>query len=361
MNRMIPFLLLLLLLSGCDRARDDMGVVARVNGKPIALSQLEFQHDLLHMDGAGTFVPSVESLRVEYGSILSQLVVLELIEQELERQNMAVTDDELRAEENRVRADYPGDAFEQVLIEEYIDLASWRRQLRYEIARRKFFQKVLRPHVKVDYLEADTYYKNHIKDFRISESFKLVVLRTALKEDVNRAVAVFRESGDTAQVSKKVPVASVNELTVGAGQLSQDWKEALADLPEGEVSRVLQIRGGFEALVLLRRLPSSVLSPTQAYPLVEEVLVGRKLAEKFDEWLAEQMQTARVEVSAHLLEQAGEAGAEAGSVEQPDLQSDVQSNVQPDEQSGEQLGAPLEEAAADGNGETQDTAQEDEK
>ncbi len=302
MKRLIPLILLLLFLAcGCESASEDMGVVARVNGRPIALSQLEFQHDLLHMDGAGTFVPSVEVLRKEYGRILTDLVVLELVEQELERRGLAVTDEEMAAEEQKVRDDFPDGAFEQVLVEEYIDLASWRRQLRYYTSHRKFFQTVLRPQVKIDYLEADAYYKKHLKDFLLPESYRLVVFRGSMKGDVERCVAAYRVSNDAPNVARKEKDVNVNELTVSAAQLSQVWKDALTELPVGEVSAVLESQFGFEALALLQKLPAKMLDPTQAYPIVEKALLERKIAQAFEKWLSVQLNDADIQISAHLL------------------------------------------------------------
>ncbi len=320
MKRLIPLILLLLFgVFGCESSTDDMGVVARVNGRPIALSQLEFQHDLLHMDGAGTFVPSVEVLKMEYGRILTDLVVLELVEQELERRGLAVTEEEMAATEQEVRDDFPDGAFEQVLVEEYIDLASWRRQLRYDKSHRKFFQTVLRPQVKIDYLEADAYYKKHLKDFLLPESYRLVVFRGSMKGDVERCLAAYRLSGDAATVARKEKDVGVNELTVSAGQLSLAWKDALNDLPVGEVSTVLESQFGFEALALLQKLPAKMLDPTQAYPIVEKALLERKLSEVFEEWLSAQLEDADIQISAHLLEHASEQQAEtlAPEVEEP--------------------------------------------
>lgn len=318
MKRLIlmTFFILLALVAGCESSDDDMGVVARVNGRAIPLSQLEFQHDLLHMDGAGTFVPSVEALRGEYGNILAELIVFELVEQELEQKGLSVTDDEMAAEEAKVRADYPDGAFEQVLIEEYIDLVSWRKQLRYDKSRRKFFQSVLRSQVKVDYLEADSYYKEHIKDFRLPESYRLVVLRGAQRGTVEKAVAAYRELEELNLVREKVPGVSVNDLTVSAGQISIEWKDALASLPEAEVSSVLQTRTGFEALVLLKKMPAKVLGPTQAYPLVEEALLETKLSEAFEIWLAAKLEIADIRISAHLLEKETESVEAVSDVEE---------------------------------------------
>ena len=148
----------------------------------------DLQHDQFQADTAGGYVPSVEKLKGEYGEILTDLIVQELVVQELVSQDLAVTDHELLKAEEAVRADYPEDAFDQMLVEEYIDLKSWRKQLKNHLAMKKFFQQVLRAQIKIDYKEAQEYYKDHISDFYLPESLRILVVRGPSREIVGKAV-----------------------------------------------------------------------------------------------------------------------------------------------------------------------------
>ncbi len=161
------------------------------------LSQLEFQHDQFQADTAGAYVPSVEKLKGEYGDILTDLIVQELVLQELVRQELPVTDHELLKAEEVVRADYPEGAFDQMLVEEYIDLKSWRKQLKNHLAMKKFFQQVLRPQIKIDYKEAQQYYRDHISDFYLPESLRILVVRGPSRGLVGKAVEKFMEEHDS--------------------------------------------------------------------------------------------------------------------------------------------------------------------
>lgn len=335
-----------LALSACSTEGDDMGIVARVNGKPIYLSQLEFQHDLLHMDGSGAFVPTVEVLREEYGRILGDLIVLEMVSQELDSRGLGVTEDELIDEEQKVRADYPEDTFEQVLVEEYIDLAAWRERLRYHRALQKFQQLVLRPQIRIDYREAETYYKQHIKEFQLPETLRVLVLRSADKGPLISAIKTYRETENFESVQQN-PNVTVHEIMVRQSQLSSPWLEALQVLPPGEASQIFEEKFGYEALVLLERLPAKLLDPTQAYPLVEQVLLERKLNEAFEIWLGSAWGNTSVQVSEHLLPRA--PGAEPVVTEETLLPAAGQptgndpAGMQSDEQAIGQNDAPLEQ------------------
>lgn len=301
-------ILLLVILSGCAGDSDDMGIVARVNGEPIYLTQLEFQHDQFQSDYVGAYVPSVDKLRNEYGDILTDLIVQELVAQELKRRDMAVTDEEVQVAENTVRADYPEGAFEQVLVEEYIDLKSWRQQLRYHLARRKFFQQVLRPQIKIDYKEAEQYYRDHISDFFLPESLRVLVVRGPSRELVEKAVEKYLADQDQMVLATAFGEVETREAMVREGRLSAAWRNALKGLEPGQSSPVQADRFGFESLVLLERSKAKVLAPAQAYPLVEEALLDSKLQNAFEAWLSDALVSARISVSEHLLAEALESG-----------------------------------------------------
>lgn len=307
LRKAIIYIVLALML-GCSNSAEDMGIVARVNGAPISLSQLEFQHDQFQADTAGGYVPSVDRLRSEYGEILADLIVQELVLQELSNQDLPITDHELLKAEEVVRADYPEGAFDQMLVEEYIDLKSWRKQLKNHLAMKKFFQQILRPQIKIDYKEAQQYYRDNISDFYLPESLRILVIRGPSREIVGKAVEKFMEDQDAVNLATKFGEVETREVVVREGRLSAAWKNAISGLAEGQSSGVLTDRFGFEALILLEKSPAKVLAPAQAYPLVEKALLESKLRDAFDAWLAGSVSTAKISVSSHLLPDNGNDG-----------------------------------------------------
>lgn len=301
MLRKIIVFMLLVFLAGCSGDSDDMGIIARVNGEPIFLTQLEFQHDQFQSDSVGAYVPSVEKLRGEYGDILADLIVQELIAQELKSRDMAVTDEELQEAEETVRSDYPEGAFEQVLVEEYIDLKSWRMQLRYHLAQKKFYQLVLRPQIKIDYKEAEKYYRDNISDFYLPESLRILVVRGPSRGLVEKAVEKYLSEQDQMNLATAFGEVETREVVVREGRMSAAWRNAVTGLEPGQSSSVLADKFGFEALVLLERSSAKVLEPAQAYPLVEEALLENKLRSAFAQWLENSLATAKISVTEHLL------------------------------------------------------------
>ncbi|MDK2956078.1 MAG: hypothetical protein PWQ57_1574 [Desulfovibrionales bacterium] len=295
-------LALAVVLAGCEAAPQEPGVVARVNGRPIKLRQLEFKYDLNHMDALSGPVPTVEDLRSEYGEILGGLIVQELVVQALEKRAMSVTSEEAAQAEQEIRADYPNGAFEQVLIEEYIDLDAWRKQLRYRLALKKLFRQVLRPRIKLDYKEAEQYYQDHLSEFQVPERWELFVLTGPDPQEVEAACGMDDPADNRGSLAEKYPGATPRSITIQKDKLPDAWRTALKDAKIGRPSKIISGNGGFECLMLQHVFPARTLDAMEAYPQVESILIDNKLQAAFDQWLGEALSTAHIEVSDQLLE-----------------------------------------------------------
>lgn len=299
-------LLVACLLAGCfwDRP-DEAGVVAEVNGAPIRLAELEARHDAGRLGIPVLDNPAVEELRTEYGAVLADMIVARLVAQELDRLKLSPSPAELAEAEAAVRADYPGDAFERMLLEEHIDLTAWRAMLAERLALEKFSRDVLRPTVRVGVPEAASYYKDHIDAFARPASVRLLVVSGRDPEAVKAALAEARKPGQ-GENAPGVAQAVLPEAGLPAG-----WRDALKGRKPGEASQPLPSGREYVGLMLLERLPAAVLDPAKAYARVEAMLAAEKLDKAFAAWLSETVAGARVRVNRQLLAAGQPDGAPA--------------------------------------------------
>jgi len=295
-------------MAGCSQEASEVGVVARVNGQPILLSQVEAKYDLSHLGWSGSVSPTLGKLKDDYSRILSELIAQELIFQVLEEKGFSVTEDELLHAEALVRADYPQGMFEQVLVEEYIDLNVWREQLRAHLAYEKFLEKILRPRITVTAEEAEAYYQENLEAFNMPARVVFVLLTGPDPETLRQAVGLYQQEEDIKAVSRAFEGVRAQEIKVLQSRLTQKWSRALAGIPEGQATAPLEAQDGYEALVLLERRPEQQLAPAEAYPLVEKILLERKLQAAFAQWLEKELADADIFVSQRLLaEEEGDA------------------------------------------------------
>lgn len=295
-----------LLPAGCSREPSDAGVVARVNGRPIYLHQLEAKYDLSHLGWSGSVSPSLGKLKEDYNRILSELIAQELIFQVLKEKGIPVSEEELLQAEAKVRTDYPKGMFEQVLVEEYIDLEVWRQQLHAHLAYEKFLTKILRPRISVDPAEAEAYYAAHLSAFSMPARVGFVLFTGPTAELVQSALDMFRGNGDIAAVTRAFAGVEAQEIKLLQDRLTTKWSKALEGVEEGGASRVLTAQSGFEALALLERRPAQQLDFSEAQPLVEKILLEQKLHDAFAAWLENELKESDIFVSRQLLAAEGD-------------------------------------------------------
>ncbi|THB69928.1 MAG: hypothetical protein D6E12_03680 [Desulfovibrio sp.] len=287
-------------LCGCGTEVLEEGVVAKVNGRPIYLNQLEAKYDLVHLGWTGGITPSVARLKREYGQILSELIIQELVFQVLEEKRMPVTEEEVDEAEALIRADYPEGVFEELLIEEYIDYGVWRQQLRAFVAQQKFMREILRPRIRVESEEADEYYRQHLDEFFLPARVHFLLIMGPDEDMVAEAALLYRAVGDVDKVHEQMDQVSFQDLNMRRDRLPESWNNALLHLPMGDVSSPTPSQGGFEALLLLERIPEQTLDPPQAYPIVEAILMEQKIDQAFIDWLEQEIEDSEILVSAHL-------------------------------------------------------------
>lgn len=305
-------MLLALLLPGCGEDPLPEGVVATVNERPIMLRTLEAVHDMSSMSWSG-HAPSVEQLQAQYGAVLSDLIVQELVAQALARENIAVTDAEVAEAEAEVRADYPAGEFEKSLVEEYIDLDLWRSRLRARIAMQKFMRLILRPTISIPLEEVEAYYAAHRQDYRLPRRVQFLVVAGPDKAAVDKARALSLGGAKPADVEAAQPSVTVREVKMRRDRLPALWSKELAGLAPRQASAVKQGEWGYQSFLLVGEIAEKQLELSHAYPLVERVLLERKMDEAYARWMDAELRTARIRVSAHLLPEARDAGKGAAS------------------------------------------------
>jgi len=303
------------LLWACDRMAEPPGVVATVNGRPVTLGQLECNHDLRGMGIVATENPSVERLRRDYGRIMADLIIRELMLEELAKAGHAVTDEDLARLEKEIRADYPEEVFDRMLFEENIDPGKWRESLLSGVAMEKFANTLLKDRVKIEVQEAAEYYKEHVSEFQRPALVTLLLVRGPDKKLVAEAVRE-RDSGRTFPREPTPDAASIQEVRLPRELIPEAWRTLLGKLQPGQASPVVQGKREAMALILVGETAAFTLDPAAAYPMVEKALTEKKRNEAFAEWLAGAVAAADIRVSRHLV---GDGDMPVSEAPSPDI------------------------------------------
>ncbi len=303
-------------LAGCLEDSLHPGEIARINGRSITLGQLEAMQESSNTHwGLKPFL-SLEELRLAYGPALSELLAVELVKEQLDKKNMAVTAEELAAEEALIRADYPGNSFEEMLVNEAVDLDHWRFLLMNTLSVRKYQQLVLRPNITISSGEIEQYYNTHTEDFHIPAKSYFILLSAKDEAVMDRGRKALLQTADPVRVQAENPELTVDSVRMAADRLPPEVGALLETMTPGQLSPSIVVDGSYRSVLVLEMTPERKLSPGEAYPLIEEVLMGEKLEAAYNAWLRSRFLKSAIRIAPQLLpagEQPAPAPASAGA------------------------------------------------
>lgn len=286
----------------------DGSVLARVNGEPISLEEVEKLYDMrnVHLNSPA---PDVERVQKEYAEILYNRIIQVLVSQELKKRNAAVNTDEVTAYENKIKKSY-GELLEKQSFEEYlaeygIDYYEWLTQIRAQVendALHALLQKEisLNTDETIQYAEKIKEQQQNattkIKFYKIMGSqdllHKIQQDTTFSKENITEKgfsgrdfIHHFEEKG-----------AVVYQALFDSDSLPENYQSVLVAMAENTFSPV-QHEADTNYILYLEELKNPKDDDVvDLYLLAEERLVQEKLPEVYADWLAGAIKEADISV-----------------------------------------------------------------
>jgi len=288
---------------GCANESEQEGVVARVNDHPIYLDELETEHDARYFRWSRELPEDLEEIKSSYGKILLDKIVQNLIKQEMHERGLHVSEEEVQKKEQRIREDYPDGAFEKVLIEESINIDTWRKNLEQGLIWEKFTQEILKPKIKLDGEEIAEYYRAHMEDFFIPARIVFVHFASQDEKLIQEALDFFSEKKSVSEAKERFPEVTIGRYEMRQDQLPHDLAGDLKVLSSGEYSRIKEANQDIKySVYVLDRKESTLLKPHQVYDIIRSRLEEDKMREAFHSWLEEAVASARIEINPTLSE-----------------------------------------------------------
>ncbi len=188
------------------RPRDLGPVMARVDGRPVYLSQARARTQGLtsvHGDIAVALGPTWPE------KVLQSLVDDVIIQEEAERRGIALSPDDLSAAVAQVRGDFPSeDEFGRWLESQHMDLAELERRMSLNLLAARVYLAVTRP-VEVTPAEIRDYYRKHRTDYEEDDrTVPLLEVRTTIRDTLEKQEkdAAFADWLDARREAAKVDV-----------------------------------------------------------------------------------------------------------------------------------------------------------
>jgi peptidyl-prolyl cis-trans isomerase C len=284
------------LIAGCGRCGDPRPPktspgprpVALVNGEPVPAEALERELREAQAGTAGAG-PGEETLK---GRILDELVERTLLLQEARARSIVVGQDQVERALLRVRADYPGTHFDDLLAQERLSQTELKARLREQLVLERLFETEVFPQLQVTDDEVQRWYADHAKDYQEPEAVHVLQIVVASREQAQQLRDKLRQSPQTfAELARKNSIGPEGKNggdlgLIGKGSGFPEVFDLCFTLPINAVSEVTPSPYGFHLFKVVERRPAQQRPLAKAAPEIREKLLRDKRARAQADYVA---------------------------------------------------------------------------
>jgi len=261
--------------------------VAVVNGEPVSAEALSRELRQIRAGAEGE-APS-DALRKR---VLDDLVDRVLLLQQARARSIAVSQDQVERAFLRVRGEYPGTHFDDLLARERLSQAELKARLKDQLTVERLFHDEVFPRIAVAPADVERWYAEHLAEFAEPERVRVLQVvvssrdeAAALRDKLRRDPARFAE---VARASSIAPEGkNGGELGwIGRGAGFPEVFDVCFSLPLNSVSDVVPSPYGFHVFRVVERKAASRRTLDQARGEVAERLLRERRARAQEEYLA---------------------------------------------------------------------------
>jgi peptidyl-prolyl cis-trans isomerase C len=261
--------------------------VATVNGEPITVEALKRELDQARAAGAEGASPDVVLRR----RLLEDAVDRALLLQEARARSIAVGQDQVERALLRVRADYPGSHFDDLLAQEKLSQGELKARMKEQLTVEKLFAEEVFPRVQVTEADVERYYADHPEEFLQPEQVRVsqIVVKTN-EEAVKLRAELKRRPRAFAELAKRSSLSPDGQSGgdvgwFGKGSGMPEVFDVCFRLATNALSDVVASHYCFHLFKVTARRPARSRPLDEVRPLVFDKLLRERRAEAQEHYL----------------------------------------------------------------------------
>jgi parvulin-like peptidyl-prolyl isomerase len=287
----------------CDRGQGSKGKglpppVATVNGEPIASADFQRELALAGAEGGEGNAP-MDLLKKR---VLDELVSRSVLLQQARARSVAVGQDQVERAFLRLRSEYPGTHFDDLLAQERLSAAELKARLKDQLTIEKLFNDEVFPPVQVGEEEVQRYYAEHAAEFEQPERVRVlqVVVKTReealkIREELRRKPQSFGEVARRASIGPEGRNGGdLGYFGRGAGM--PEVFDVCFKLGLNVLSEVTPSPYGFHIFKVLDRKPAAKRPLEQVRSQIQQKLLRERRARAQEEYLSALLGKARIQI-----------------------------------------------------------------
>lgn len=259
---------------------DSKKAVATVNGTKITKEQLYEQ--LVELGGEST---------------LQTMITTALVDQEAEKAKVTVTDEDINAEIEDLKAKFGGEAaFQAALEQSSMTVDDLKKQMPLQVK----IRKILEPKVEVTEDEIKEYYEANKASFNEEEKVRASHILVATKEEADAILKQLKDGADFAELAKEKSTDTASKENGGdldfftRADMVAEFSDAAFALKVGETSGAVQSDYGYHIIKVTDRTEAKEYTLEEKKEEIRKTLVSNKVSELSTSWMEDLVANAKI-------------------------------------------------------------------
>ncbi|HWR61455.1 MAG TPA: peptidylprolyl isomerase, partial [Clostridia bacterium] len=256
-------------------------VVAKVNGEAITKDDL------------------YENLKGQYGKdALDQLIAEKIIELELKKQNVTVSEEDTQKELQEMISQYGGqEQFDALLANYGYSMEDFTKNIVTNLK----LKKLLEPKITITEEEMKTYFEQNKDTFAVQEQVKashILVDSEAKAKEVKDKLAA---GGDFAELAKEYSIDTGSSQSGGElglfprDTMVKEFEDAAFSLQPGTISEPVQTKYGYHIIKVEERIEAKPAVYEENTANIKDTLFEQKLPDAYNTWMEEKYSEYEIE------------------------------------------------------------------
>lgn len=274
--------------------------VALVNGEPIGADLLAGELREAQAGPGGEGEPQARDLLRR--RILDELVDRALLLQQARSRSVVVGQDQVERAFLRIRSEYPGTHFDDLLAQERLSQTELKARLKDQLIVERLFEQEVFPQIQVADAEIERHYADHAGEFQEPERVRVLQIVVASRDEAAQLREKLRKNPQTfAEVARKSSIAPEGKNGgdlgfIGRGSGFPEVFDVCFGLPVNAISDVTPSPYGFHLFKVAEKKAATKRTLEQARGDIAEKLAREKRARAQEEYVGALRKRAQIRI-----------------------------------------------------------------
>jgi parvulin-like peptidyl-prolyl isomerase len=301
LTAVLAAIVLLAFLPGCTKREDRLVVTVGERGITVG----EFEDAMARFMPGGVDGLDEGELRDLKRNLLNQLIEEELVVELARRNGIKVSQDELAAEVETIRAEFGEGELDSVILPRYGSVAKWKEEIRRKLLVRKVVDELITTSVKVSDEDALAYYEANIKDYVVPEQVRARMIVVETQQEA-KGVRKGLKKKDFPKVAREVSISPEGDDGgdlgfFGRGDMPEEFEEVVFSLKVGKISDVVESPYGFHIFMVEEKREGRELGFEDVKERIIDKLVRKEADREFNKWISSLKKEVKIELGEDVL------------------------------------------------------------